>query len=100
MLARVNRISDSGDRVVVTKLDIDDFGSVIPLEDVEFTLPQSDPSVLQTLKSTHHAAIFTESDREDQGSMIILAKAMSEDDLNREKEKTIQKVAEKKSKSA
>lgn len=99
MLVKVNRISDSGDRVVVTKLDIDDFGSVIPLEDIELLLPENDPSVLQTLKNTHHAAIFTESDREEQGSTIVLARAMTEDDLNKEKERTIEKVAEKKAKS-
>ena len=40
MLVKVNNIS--GNSVRVTKLDIDDFGSVIPLRELDLKLPQDD----------------------------------------------------------
>ena len=46
MLVKVNNIE--GNSVRVTKLDIDDFGSVIPLREVNLRLPQEDESVVQT----------------------------------------------------
>jgi hypothetical protein len=50
----------------------DDYGSVIPLKDLELNIP-ADESVIQTLKSSSYAAIFTEGNIEDNGSTIILA---------------------------
>lgn len=96
MFVKVNRVSDSGDRVFVTKLDIDDFGSVVPLKDLELGLPKDDDSILQTLKAASHAAIFTEDDSEEPGSTIILAKPFTEDELNDQKASTIRKAEEKK----
>jgi hypothetical protein len=87
MLARINHV---GDRTVrVTKLDIDDYGIIIPLKDLELKLP-SDDSVIRTLKVSPYAAIFTVGDEDD--GTIILAKGITEAELNREKEKTISAV--------
>lgn len=81
--------------VRVTKLDIDDLGSVIPLREIELRPPVHDESIIETLKNCHYAAIFTEGYNEEDGSTIILARGFTDEELNREKEKTIKKVNEK-----
>src|SRR5919202_1320586 len=90
MLAKVNSIS--GNSVRVTKLDIDDFGSVIPLRELDLKLPQGDDSVSQTLRHSVYAIIFTHDDREEDGSTIILARSMTTEELNEEKERTVRAV--------
>ena len=92
MLVKVNSIDAIKNKVRVTHLDIDDYGSVIPLKDLELNIP-ADESVIQTLKNSSHAAIFTEGNIEDNGSTIILAGGMTVDELNKEKSKTIDRVA-------
>ena len=69
MLVKVNNIT--GNRVRVTKLDIDNFGSVIPLRELELRLPKDDDSVSQTLRHSVYAILFTADDNEDDGSTII-----------------------------
>jgi hypothetical protein len=93
MLVKINDIS--GDDVKVTKLDIDDFGSVIPLRDLDLKLPQDDDSVSQTLRHSSYAILFTKDDSEDVGSTIILAKGVTAEELNDEKERTVQSVQDK-----
>jgi hypothetical protein len=90
MLVKVNDIS--GKSVRVTKLDIDDFGSVIPLRELDLKLPQDDDSVSQILRDSLYAILFTKDDSEDDGSTIILARGMTTDELNEEKEKTVRAV--------
>jgi hypothetical protein len=90
MLVKVNNIE--GNNVRVTKLDIDDFGSVIPLREVTLRLPQEDESVGQTLRHSVYAILFTVDDNEDDGSTIILARSMTQEELNEEKERTVQAV--------
>jgi hypothetical protein len=90
MLAKINDISVS--YVRVTKLDIDDFGSVIPLRELELRIPQDDYSVTQTLRHSEYAILFTADDREDNGSTIILARSMTTEELNEEKERTVRAV--------
>ena len=81
--------------VRVTKLDIDDLGSVIPLREIELRPPVHDESIIETLKNCQYAAIFTEGYNEEDGSTIILARGFTDEELNKEKEKTIKKVNEK-----
>ncbi len=88
MLAKINYIGDT--IVKATKLDIDDYGTIIPLRELELKLP-SDDSIIHTLKVSPYAAIFTDNEEED-NSTIILAKGITEAELNREKEKTISAV--------
>ena len=92
MLVRVNGIDSMKSRVKVTQLDIDDFGSVIPLKELELKVSTDDDSIIQTLKNSSYAAIFTEDSIEENKSVIILANGMTIDELNREKSKTINKA--------
>lgn len=93
MLVKIN--DTSGNKVKVTKLDIDDFGSVIPLRELNLKLPQDDDSVSQTLRHSSYAILFTKEDSEDDGSTIILAKGVTTEELNNEKERTVQAVQDK-----
>jgi hypothetical protein len=93
MLVKINDIS--GNNVKVTKLDIDDFGSVIPLRELDLKLPRDDDSISQTLRYSSYAILFTKDDSEDDGSTIILAKGVTTEELNKEKERTVQAVQDK-----
>jgi hypothetical protein len=93
MLAKINDISK--DNVKVTKLDIDDFGSVIPLRELDLKLPQDDDSVSVTLRHSSYAILFTKDDGEDDGSTIILARGVTKEELNDEKQRTIEAVQNK-----
>jgi len=93
MLAKINDISE--DNVKATKLDIDDFGSVIPLRELDLKLPQDDDSVSETLRHSSYAIIFTEDDGEHDGSTIILARSVTTEELNDEKQRTIEAVQNK-----
>jgi hypothetical protein len=96
MLVKVNNIDIDKNKVRVSKLDIDDFGSVIVLKELELKIPANDYSIIQTLQSSSYAAIFTEGDTDDNNSTIILANGITIDELNKEKNKTIDKVENKK----
>lgn len=95
MLAKINNIA--GNVVKVTQLDIDDYGSVIPLKELELKLPSNDNSIIQTLKSSSYATIFTERNNDDNNNSntIILASSITNDELNEEKIKTINTVNKK-----
>jgi hypothetical protein len=96
MLVKVNAIDTSKNIARVTKLDIDDYGSVIPLKELELTIQEDDYSIIQTLKGSLYAAVFTKGDIDDNNSIIILANGITVDELNKEKLKTIDKVSNKK----
>ena len=93
MLVKIN--DTGGNNVKVTKLDIDDFGSVIPLRELDLKLPQDDDSISQTLRHSSYAILFTKEDSEDDGSTVILAKGVTTEELNKEKERTVQAVQDK-----
>ena len=96
MLVKVNDIDLDKNKVRVSKLDIDDYGSIIPLKDIELKIPANDNSIIQTLKDSSYAAIFTDCNIDDNNSTIILANGITIDELNKEKSKTIDNVANKK----
>ena len=100
MLVKVNGINAVNNKANVTQLDIDDYGSLIPIKELELNIPSygGDDSIIQTLKTSSYAAIFTERNIDDSNSTIILASGMTLDELNSEKSKTIEKVANKKKK--
>ena len=89
MLVKVNNIDASRNKVKVTKLDIDDYGSIIPLDELELKLPQDDNSIIQILENSSYAAVFTEGNIDNNNSTIVLANAITVDELNKEKTKTI-----------
>ena len=93
MLVKINDTSENN--VKVTKLDIDDFGSVVPLRDLDLKLPQDDDSISQTLRHSSFAILFTKEDSEDDGSTVILAKGVTTEELNKEKERTVQAIQDK-----
>ena len=95
MLVKVNGIHNNNKMVNVTRLDIDDYGSVIPLEELELQLPIIDNSVIEILKNSQYAVLTMEESLEENGSIITSAKNMTLDELNREKQKTIEVAADK-----
>ena len=94
MLVKVNGINYDNKMVNVTELDIDDYGSVIPLEDLEFQLPSEDDSIVKILKNSQYAAISVQENSGGNG-IITSADTMTLDDLNKEKQKIIEAAAEK-----
>lgn len=88
LLVKVDKIIE-GNKIKVVELDIDNYGSVIPLRELELKLPHDDDSVIKVLSSTNYAAIFTENDSDESGSTIILANSVSLDELNEEKKRAI-----------
>ena len=96
MLVKINSIDEGEKMVCVTKLDIDDYGSIIPVNELELRLPTDDDSILEILKNSSHAAVFTENDIDNDNATIISASGLSNDDLNREKQKIIDTMRNKK----
>jgi hypothetical protein len=88
LLVKVDKIIE-GNKIRVVELDIDNYGSVLPLRELELKLPHDDDSVIKVLSSTNYAAIFTENDSDETGSTIILANSVSLDELNEEKKRAI-----------
>lgn len=81
--------------VNVTRLDIDDYGSVIPLEELELKLPSNDNSVIEILKNSQYAILSLQESLEKNGNIITSAETMTLDELNKEKQKTIEVAADK-----
>jgi len=96
MLVKVNSIDVIKNKAKVTQLDIDDYGSVIPLKDLELNISTDDDSLIRILEDSSYAAIFTENETENSNGTIILANGMTSEELNKEKSKIIDKAADKK----
>jgi len=56
LLVKVDKIIE-GNKIKVIELDIDNYGSVIPLRKLELKLPKDD-SIIKALSSTEYAAIL------------------------------------------
>ena len=95
MLVKVNTIHINDKVINVIKLDIDDYGAVIPLEELELKLPNDD-SIVEILKDSQYAVLSVQGNLEENGSTIISAETMTLDELNKEKRKTIEVAADKK----
>ena len=89
MLVKIEEVK--ADKIKVVELDIDNYGSVIPVRELELSLPEDD-SVIKILSSSKYAAIFTEGGTDKGGRTIILANSISLDELNEEKKRAIDKV--------
>lgn len=96
MLVKINNIHNNDKVIKVTKLDIDDYGSVIPIEELELKLPPHDDSIVEILRNSQYAVLFVQGNIEENGSTIILAQTMTLDELNKEKQKTIEVAEDKK----
>ena len=92
MLVKVDSINEIECKVKVTMLDIDDYGSIIPLKELELDLPSNDNSIINIFKNSPYAAIFTEEDdyaNDYKKTTIILASGITYEELDKEKKKTI-----------
>lgn len=93
MLVKVNKICKEEKRVQVTLLDIDDLGSIIPVRELYLRISPSDGSIAETLINSPYAAIFTEGNNNEDNGIIVIANAITLDEINREKTKTIDRVS-------
>lgn len=82
--------------ISVTRLDIDDYGSVVPIKELELQLPPNNNSVIETLRNSQYAVITIREDLEKNSNIITSAETMTLDELNKEKQKTIEVAADKK----
>jgi 3,4-dihydroxy-2-butanone 4-phosphate synthase len=62
------------------------------LRELDLKLPQDDDSVSQILRHSEYVILFTADDSEDDGSTIILARSMTTEELNEEKERIVRAV--------
>jgi hypothetical protein len=92
MLVKVNYVYKEEKKVKVTQLDIDDFGSLVPLRELELRISPNDNSIIEILINSPYAAIFTEGNTDEKNSMIIFANGITIDEINREKSKTIERT--------
>ena len=95
MLVKVNGIHNNNKMMKVTRLDIVDDGSVITLEVLVFQLPSNDNSVIEILKNSQYAVLSLQESLEKNGNIITSAETMTLDELNKEKQKTIEVAADK-----
>jgi hypothetical protein len=96
MLVKINGIDIEEKKVRVTLVDIDDFGSIIPLKDLKLRIRPQDASIIKILENSPYAALFTEDNSVDNNSIIILANGLTTDEINREKSKTIDRAGHQK----
>jgi hypothetical protein len=81
-------------------LDIDDYGSIIPVGEVELLFSPNNHNLYELLEKSTYATIFTEKDLHKEGSLdlpldlklnnILLVIPMTLDELNDEKKKIIE----------
>jgi hypothetical protein len=83
-----------------TELDIDEYGSIIPLGEFELTFSTDNRDIYELIKNSTYAAIFTKKEVNNQGSLIshideksnniLLVIPMTLDELNDEKKNVIE----------
>jgi hypothetical protein len=95
MLVKINGINNNNKMINVTRLDIDDYGSVIPIEELELLISPTDNSVIGILKNSQYAVLSIQESHEKNGDTITSAETMTLDELNKEKQKTIEVAADK-----
>jgi hypothetical protein len=98
MLAKITSFTEN--MVRVTQLDIDEYGSIIPVGEVELLFSSHNVNLYELLKNSTYAAIFTEKDLDNKGSgnslldgklnNIILVIPITLDELNDEKKKVLE----------
>lgn len=94
MLVKINSVEFN--KVYVTQLDIDDYGSIVPLRDLELIFSTEEKEIYNILKSAPYAAVFTrydfENDKENRNNVILLANPISIEELNLEKKRIINDI--------
>lgn len=92
MLVKVNEIDEVMRTINVTLLDIDDLGSVVPMRNLNLKVLPGDSFVIDLLKASSHAIIFTQDFSDRENSVVISALSLTDEELNDEKEKIIKKA--------
>ena len=82
------------------ELDIDEYGTIIPLGDFELTFSTNNSDLYELIKNSNYAAIFTKKDvnteerlisqLSEKSNDIIVVIPMTLDELNDEKKKVIE----------
>jgi hypothetical protein len=78
--------------VQVTLLDIVGLGSIIPVRELDLRISLSDDSIAETLINSPYAAVFTEGNNNEDNGIIVIANAITLDEIKRET-KTIDRVS-------
>ncbi|WP_415312222.1 hypothetical protein [Candidatus Nitrosocosmicus sp. FF01] len=89
MLVKIESIDKPGLKVKATLLDIDELGSVVPVKALSLNILPGDDSIVDLLKASSHAIIFTEASSNEDHPTVISAINLTDDELNDEKEKMI-----------
>jgi hypothetical protein len=101
MLVKINNLTRTN--VNVTELDIDEFGTLIPIRDLELKIVEHNNNLYELLKQSAYAAIFTEKDLNSKflneqnhdkknSNIILLVNPITIDELNSEKRKIIESM--------
>ncbi|MGE0243241.1 MAG: hypothetical protein AB7F53_04940 [Nitrososphaeraceae archaeon] len=98
MLVKINKYTKS--HVNVTELDIDEFGSIIPLRDLELIIFEHSNSLYELITQSSYAAIFTNKDLKrtkeqefgEDSNIILLVNPITIEELNKEKERIIESI--------
>ena len=99
MLVKINKYTKT--HVNVTELDIDEFGTIIPIKDLELKIMEHNNNLYNLITQSSYAAIFTKKDlnakdlndhtHDDKNSnIILLVNPITIDELNSEKNKVIE----------
>ena len=92
MPVKVNGIDEVMRTINVTLLNVDDLGSVVPMRNLNLKVLPGDSFVIDLLKASSHAIIFTQDFSDRENSVIISALSLTDEELNDEKEKIIKEA--------
>ena len=96
MLVKINRYTKT--HVNVTELDIDEFGTIIPIRDLDLKILEHNNNLYNLITQSSYAAIFTKKDLNtkyfkdhtydnENSNLILLVNPITIDELNNEKKK-------------
>ena len=98
MLVKINKYTKY--KVNVTELDIDEFGTIIPIRDLELKILEHNNTLYDLITQSSYAAIFTKKDlngtdlkdqfHDENSNIILLVNPITIDELNNEKKRIIE----------
>ncbi len=98
MLVKINKYTKYN--VNVTELDIDEFGTIIPIRDLELKILEHNNTLYDLITQSSYAAIFTKKDlngtdvkdqfHDENSNIILLVNPITIDELNNEKKRIIE----------
>ena len=98
MLVKINKYTKYN--VNVTELDMDEFGTIIPIRDLELKILEHNNTLYDLITQSSYAAIFTKKDlngtdvkdqfHDENSNIILLVNPITIDELNNEKKRIIE----------